>query len=255
MSIKFEKKVIIGSLFSFLATGVGIIAVFFPDLLNLQKEKIEELKMDVVRDQDVRKFHDFLTERSKDGKVFELDIIIPAPMYYRLNAVDGHGKKLDKFDEYEYSERVYLGKSVNYFEEGLGVEINDQVNTLTFNFEPLEDEYEDFYNEDKAIKLHWWDYKNREIDNAYEEQHVGLSPINLNDSTVEYYGTRWKEYHFPIKNTYIPTENGTNYPRLQMLNGKSVLWAVGIKGVFYVNEDNPEFFESISKEQLKLKNY
>lgn len=33
----FQKKIIIGSIMSFIATGVGIVAVFFPDLLNLQK--------------------------------------------------------------------------------------------------------------------------------------------------------------------------------------------------------------------------
>lgn len=55
MAIKFEKKVIIGSLFSFLATAVGIIAVFFPDLLNLQKEKIEKLTLDIFTAQDAKK--------------------------------------------------------------------------------------------------------------------------------------------------------------------------------------------------------
>lgn len=254
MTIKFEKKVIIGSLFSFLATAVGIIAVFFPDLLNLQKEKMETLKMDILTDKDVKTFYDFLTERSKDGKVFELDVIMPAPAFY-YTTVDEVGNKLEKFNEYEYSERVYLGNSVTYFAEDTGVEINDQVDTLTFNFEPLEDEYEDLYNEGNIKKLHWWDYKNREIRNAHEENYVGLHPIKHNDSTIEYYATRWKEFRFSTKNTYIPTEVGTNYPRLKMLNGKSVSWATGIKGVFYVNEDYPDLFESVSKEQLKLKNY
>lgn len=75
MSIKFEKKVIIGSLFSFLATAVGIIAVFFSDLLNLQKEKIEKLTLDVFTYQDGQKLTEFLSKRAEDEKVFELDII------------------------------------------------------------------------------------------------------------------------------------------------------------------------------------
>ena len=45
--MKFEKKVIVGSITSFIITAVGIVAVFFPDLLNLQKEKILSLKVDL----------------------------------------------------------------------------------------------------------------------------------------------------------------------------------------------------------------
>lgn len=43
-----------------------------------------------------------------------------------------------------------------------------------------------------------------------------------------------------------------------MLNGKSVSemgTATGIKGVFYVDDNNPEYFNKVSKEQLKLKDY
>ena len=45
--MKFEKKVIVGSITSFIITAVGIVAVFFPDLLNLQKEKILSLTVDL----------------------------------------------------------------------------------------------------------------------------------------------------------------------------------------------------------------
>lgn len=45
--MKFEKKVIVGSITSFIITAVGIAAIFFPDLLNLQKEKILSLTVDL----------------------------------------------------------------------------------------------------------------------------------------------------------------------------------------------------------------
>lgn len=234
---------------------MGIIAVFFPDLLNLQKEKMETLKMDVVIDKDVQKFYDFLTERSKDGKVFELDVIMPAPAFYGLYDYDVSGNKIENKDiDYEYSERVHLGNNVIYPEGAGFAAINSEIDTLTFNFEPLEDEYEDYHNEGNIVNLHWWDYKSREIYYAYQEEEVELSPIKQDDNAY-YYATRWKEFHFPKKSTYIPMEGAYIYPRLEMLNGKSVAWATGIKGVFYVNEDDPSKFELVSKELLKLKDY
>ena len=43
--MKFEKKVIIGSLSSFLVAAVGFIAVFFPSLFNLEKQNVKELRL------------------------------------------------------------------------------------------------------------------------------------------------------------------------------------------------------------------
>lgn len=83
----FEKKVIIGSVVSFIATAVGIVAVFFPDLLNLQKEKIKNLKIDLVTQNDIDKFKSFLNERVKDGGIFELDVcVLVDTAYTHLNA-------------------------------------------------------------------------------------------------------------------------------------------------------------------------
>lgn len=45
--MKFEKKVIVGSITSFIITVVSIAAVFFHDLLNLQNEKILSLTVDL----------------------------------------------------------------------------------------------------------------------------------------------------------------------------------------------------------------
>ncbi|QKF64325.1 hypothetical protein [Campylobacter corcagiensis] len=75
--MKFEKKVIIGSITSFIITAVGIVAVFFPDLFNLQKEKVISLTMDINTQEDVSKFQDFLLQRAKDGKIFKLDVCMP----------------------------------------------------------------------------------------------------------------------------------------------------------------------------------
>lgn len=75
--MKFEKKVIVGSITSFIITAVGIVAVFFPDLLNLQKEKILSLTVDLDTQKDIEKFENFLNARVKDNKIFKLDVCLP----------------------------------------------------------------------------------------------------------------------------------------------------------------------------------
>ncbi len=57
MSIKFEKKVILGSVTSFVVAAIGFIAVFFPDLFNLQKKKIKEFSYEISDPQSAENFH------------------------------------------------------------------------------------------------------------------------------------------------------------------------------------------------------
>lgn len=75
--MKFEKKVIVGSITSFIITVIGIAAVFFHDLLNLQKEKILSLTVDLDTQKDIEKFENFLNTRMKDEKIFKLDVCLP----------------------------------------------------------------------------------------------------------------------------------------------------------------------------------
>lgn len=71
------KKVIVGSITSFIITVVGIVAVFFHDLLNLKNEKILSLKVDLDAQKDIEKFENFLNTRMKDEKIFKLDVCLP----------------------------------------------------------------------------------------------------------------------------------------------------------------------------------
>ena len=52
-------------------------AVFFPDLLNLQKEKILSLTTDLDTQKDIEKFENFLNSGIKDNKIFKLDVCMP----------------------------------------------------------------------------------------------------------------------------------------------------------------------------------
>lgn len=72
----FEKKVIIGSIMSFIATVVGVVAVFFPNLLNLQKEKIASFSSSINSKKEAQKLVSFLDKMAKEKKIFKLDIMI-----------------------------------------------------------------------------------------------------------------------------------------------------------------------------------
>lgn len=68
----FQKKIIIGSIMSFIATAIGVIAVFFPDLLNMQKEKINEYSVFLNNDKSIIDLATFL-DKNVD-KVIKLNI-------------------------------------------------------------------------------------------------------------------------------------------------------------------------------------
>lgn len=70
----FQKKIIIGSIMSFVATAVGVIAVFFPDLFNMQKKKMETLSLEIRNSKDFEVLDNFLQERMKDKKIFSLNV-------------------------------------------------------------------------------------------------------------------------------------------------------------------------------------
>lgn len=40
--VSFQPKIIIGSVVGFIATAIGVIAVFFPSLFNLEQKKIAD---------------------------------------------------------------------------------------------------------------------------------------------------------------------------------------------------------------------
>lgn len=77
----FQKKIIIGSIMSFIATAVGIVAVFFPDLFNLQKKKIETLDLVIEKAEQFDVLSKFISEREKDKKIFQLNLEICENIY------------------------------------------------------------------------------------------------------------------------------------------------------------------------------
>ena len=112
----FQPKVIIGSILGFVSAAVGVVAVFFPSLLNLERERMPkyEVAMDYERELNREyydKFIEFLEERIKDKKVFELNLQYTYP---------GAGAALNDFlsllnDNIAFGQRTnYESKAVEY---------------------------------------------------------------------------------------------------------------------------------------------
>ena len=79
----FQPKVIIGSILGFVSAAVGIVAVFFPSLLNLERERMpkydggEQWSSVEAEVENYNKFIKFLDDRIKDEKLFEVRLNLP----------------------------------------------------------------------------------------------------------------------------------------------------------------------------------
>ena len=102
MSIVFQPKIIIGSVIGVIASAIGIIAVFFPSLFNLETKKIAEYTNNLNTEKDAIKFIDFLKQH-QDGIVY-LNITYTEQKRYR-NARDAKGNFIIDYDD-EYTKNI-----------------------------------------------------------------------------------------------------------------------------------------------------
>lgn len=68
----FVKKIFIGSITSFIVATIGIIAIFFPSLFNLEKKSVVEYTVNIKTVDDAKAYYNFLKENS--GKVVRLKL-------------------------------------------------------------------------------------------------------------------------------------------------------------------------------------
>lgn len=253
----------------------------------MQKEKIEKFKIDIISDKDVRSFYEFLDKRSKDHKLFELDVVITGGLYPILEELeDGHKQEDNEIatvyalDDIGFSQQIHVGNNFICAEDIC--EEDQKHYSVSFNFSPflkypvLSKDTDEIYN------LHWWEFikttdqNNRElhefIEKSIEKSEQGSDDIpNYKELEFDFpyhidhpeESKKWDiirentdSFYFPSKNVIIPNETGL-YQTRELLNGKTIYncCMVGIKGTFYFDEDEPKYLIEVSKQQLKLKNY
>ena len=119
--------IVLWSLLGAIATTIGLVAVFFPDLFNLQKSKISEFKLHVTGMKDFKPLDDFLMENR--GRIVKLDISAcrtleekcPA-IEFDLSSISFRGDLLDVYefkaacvaDEDHYGVDLHAGIHFNF---------------------------------------------------------------------------------------------------------------------------------------------
>ena len=76
----------LGSFMGIMATAIGFIAVFFPDLFNMQKDRIVEFNLEVEGPEDADKLEEFLFANPE--KIVRLNIRFCAGLENRCPSID-----------------------------------------------------------------------------------------------------------------------------------------------------------------------
>ena len=92
----FEKKVIIGSVVGFAASAVGVIAVFFPSVFNLEKKSITEKKIFLHTLESANDFSKWL--KKEENNIVKLELSYCS------------GKQDSYYDGFEY---IHFGEKIN----------------------------------------------------------------------------------------------------------------------------------------------
>lgn len=250
----FEKKVIIGSITSLLGlitAVVGVVAVFFPDLLNLQKDKIQELTIGIKTDDDVKQFNNFMQNRIKDSKIFKLEAFV----------CNDSSKKI-----YTYSDGYKDGIYFSVFDENKYVGNQNDLVKANYNettmkkTEPLV-----FNNVGTCI-----DQEGKYV-MEYAHQAYSGDCVFENISKNMNFGTALV-YYFPINGIglisgYLPEGGEKKLKKIEELCGENSGWGITtyayfdkqdiIEGIDPIGGDGPEIytFKIIDESDVKMKNY
>lgn len=109
MIINFQPKIIIGSLVGFIATAIGVIAVFFPSIFNLEKKSIDEYSIQLKTCNNAENLFNFL--KNHQDKIVRLNI-----SYVNGNLYNKFGEKIEEVSEYKNEEGHEQNKN-----EGMGI--------------------------------------------------------------------------------------------------------------------------------------
>lgn len=139
----FEKKVIIGSVAGFVASAVGLIAVFFPSVFNLEKKSIAEKAMFIRTKQDMDKLWEFLSKNANkpvrldigycfNPKRAEIKLKAEKSSYYTQSVFYNMDKHIDKWLGYEYDNTIGIGDTyIDHIGDNPRTQEDDKVFDMT----------------------------------------------------------------------------------------------------------------------------
>lgn len=75
----FSKKIYIGSILGFFVSAIGLTAIFFPSLFNMEKKSIDSFSSIITDEKQAYDFYSFLDKKLETNDIFELNVEICIP--------------------------------------------------------------------------------------------------------------------------------------------------------------------------------
>ena len=169
----FEKKVIIGSVAGFVASAVGVIAVFFPSVFNLEKKSIAENKVFLHTLKSANEFVEWLKKQENSIVKLEIYYCASEPEYYDDYMINEFGEKVNENHPFKIQSTYYED-----VESGI-------ITRISGGFSVPTDELKE-YGIESLIHIH-----SNDADAEYEWYTNVLPPSKEIEKTcdVQYYGT------------------------------------------------------------------
>lgn len=134
----FQKKIIIGSVLGFVATAIGLVAVFFPSVFNLEKQRIEEKTFFLHTQKSADELFEWL--KNKQDKIVNLAIFHCNGfiMDEYMQEQDMRETRFGEPNEYNFppfwiNSEIYLGPdAANYMRENGFIQLGHIDVTINF---------------------------------------------------------------------------------------------------------------------------
>lgn len=147
----FVKKIFIGSIVSFVVGAIGVTAIFFPSLFNLEKKKIQEFSITIKSQKDANELYNFL--KTNKNKIVSLDIKYSPKKIQASNYVDPNRKEDNPNDFYQPIKTIVTYSEIEDNNGGTLIKLydaytNELVKTIKDDNQSKYAKYMYFSNED-----------------------------------------------------------------------------------------------------------
>ena len=176
--MKLKKFIIISSsLIGAIATALGIITVFYPDILNLEKKTIASFSMEAYTETDAQNFYDFLDKNRNEIVKLDISVCSSTPMDSKCPKIIKNNNSLT-FDFHETDSNGNIICESSNFSEGISFYFNN---------------HDSFDDSDISSSIWSWE----KLDDCSKVDDFGLFVISQYFLVPEKegYGQGWIEWH------------------------------------------------------------
>lgn len=184
MAIRFQPKIIIGSVIGFIASVIGILVAFFPSLFNLETKKIDKFEISINDCNGAEQLFKFLTNHEES--IVDIDVKYIEPNFFSdkiINLVNSNSKYEDKqkiYKEYDYEWEIGgEGKSTSIFGENRLFNVESEAKLGSYATS--------FLRENGGFGF-WCKNKNSTPEKDIDFEYQIIIPYNSENNTLYYWG-------------------------------------------------------------------